>query len=223
MSSSVNIVTTFNDVSVIAPERSNEIRVAIEKNASLDCVDAIHILVDNIQESTIEWMSKFSKLSYSTSQSRPTYKILFDIANEKFPNSMVLVLNSDVYFDDTLSHLASESWERKFFCITRKYFDPGLSIWRLQGDGLGGSYDAWGFQTPVEIPDCDSVVVGINGCDSLISGLAHRSGLDCVNPCKTIALYHHHFAGDPTRQDRLDGGNCYWGDKRLHIVTPPQD
>jgi len=129
---------------------------------------------------------------------RPTYMNFFSFANSNFPGKNILVCNSDIYYDDSLSLINEKHLEKTMIALSRwthtdkeAYFEFKYPNGELQ---LTSSADTWIFKSPLPFFKSD-FRLGVGHCDTQLAKEARGSGLRVLNPCKSIKTYHLHSVG----------------------------
>ncbi len=197
-------------------ERVEEYKICMEKNLAHELIDSIYVLYDIDGDDGSSEMLEFLKekgVEIHFIKGRATYGLFFELANFLFPNRKIIVSNADIYFNQTLNHLADYDLSGKFLALTRWNVtgDNKLALqygWR--GDPLYDSHDAWIFETPLpKMKKSYDIRMGIIGCDVGIAYRANAAGLRVINPCKTIQACHVHAS--QVRNWKSD--DCYTQDR----------
>ncbi len=135
------------------------------------------------------------KLVFIELANRPTFNDYFALTDDKTvegydKNSISIIANGDIYFDETLNWLPDVDWsEKKCFALTR---------WDILPDGgskflnLIDSQDAWIFQGPIAQMEGADFSLGTAGCDNSIAYRIRKSGYNLYNPSHDIKSYHLH-------------------------------
>jgi hypothetical protein len=141
---------------------------------------------------------------------RPTFADFFSVANQ-FPGKNILVCNSDIYYDDSLSLIKDCHLDGAMMALTR---------WTPAGDGAYSEFqwpdgtwkhtasaDTWIFKSPLPVFRSD-FRLGVGNCDAMLAGEATRAGLRITNPSKSIKSYHLHSPGflNDERNKEYPGG-----------------
>lgn len=199
-------------------QRMNEYKKCIEKNLKHPLIDVIHVVYDtNNDDKDIEknelhnfLVSKNIPITYCTG--RPTYQFCFQIAQESYTDYTIIVSNADIYFNETLKHLRDYDLTGKFLALTRwdERSDNKLVPYRRIGrrDTID-SQDAWIFELPLPEFEKTDIHMGVPRCDNEIAYQAKKTGLQVINPCKTIQCIHVHRS-----QVRHYGRRRHWRRKR---------
>jgi hypothetical protein len=197
------------------PQRDKEYSTCIQENLKNTHIDEIIIFISD--DSTLELKSP--KIKIVNLQIRPTFKYLFEYCNDNFQNQKCIIANTDIFFDESLSHFSDFVLENKFISLTRwdllnqenkwylRFYD---FPWRKPDDEITTaqfSQDAWIFQTPFKNDDRLDFLMGRPGCDNRISQIVHENGYDVRNPSKQIIIKHLHLSNHRTytNQDIVPG------------------
>jgi hypothetical protein len=127
---------------------------------------------------------------FSICGKRLTYSEFFGLMNKLSNESVVVLANSDIYFDETIQ-LAEKIQPGECYALSR---------WDIQPDGTAkpfhraDSQDAWIFRAPIKEVVAD-FTLGIGGCDNRIAYILNEAGYKVTNPCSKIKAYHLHLSG----------------------------
>lgn len=179
------------------PSRDSELRTCLNRNLSGDTFDHVYLYSESEVPSNHKLTVRY--------QGRPTYQNLIDWANDvSHDGDVVVIANSDIYFDNTLNW--SHNVPMEMTCIA-------LSRWDVAPNGskklfaYEHSQDSWIFKGKINIKGAN-YYMGIPGCDNRIAFDADQSGYRVVNTAKDIITYHLHNSNirSYTQKDRLEGG-----------------
>jgi hypothetical protein len=186
------MTTLYNETQI----RLDDFLYCLSKNANNPLFEQMIILYDthkDVGESTIRKAAQDIKHAIIIEiKDRPTFADFFSIANSQFSGKNILVCNSDIYYDESLSlikdrHLdgiivALERWTHPINGFTRLVFDPSI---------LTASADTWIFRSPLPVFKSD-FRLGMGYCDGRLAFEAREAGIKVMNPCKSIKSYHVH-------------------------------
>ena len=175
--------------------RMSELTSCLERNVRLAHFNEVHVFVEK-RDRRDRYRKKFSvlrdpKVRLIDHGRRVTYREFFDYANRVAPGQRVIIANSDIFFDDSLRRLDSIDFSGKLVGLTR---------WDILENGTARPYedsysqDAWIFQSPIRPFFCD-FHLGLPGCDNRIAWEAHHSGLQLLNPSRSVRANHLHLSG----------------------------
>lgn len=181
-------------------ERISEYLTCLEKNLAHNRIDKIHIVYDTSKDhgaSVILDYVKSKELPITYINGRATYAFCFDLVNELYPNSRVILSNADIYFNETLELLDNYDLTNKFLVLTRWNIQKDTTMSLLRGNNgeeVSNSHDSWIFSTPIHFQN-GNILIGTLGCDRTIAFQAKKSGLTVINPCLSIQGCHLHLSG----------------------------
>jgi len=176
--------------------RRAELLECWRRNAALDHIDAMHLLIedDTTPESAIELCPELAhpKVRLVPRGRRQTFQEFFNYAAAELPHRRVVLANADIYFDDSITAVKRCDLRRNMIVLAR---------WDVQADGssklhdVDFSQDAWIFQPPVKLRNCD-FTLGVAGCENRLAWAAHHIGrLKVENYARTIRAHHLHLSG----------------------------
>jgi hypothetical protein len=118
---------------------------------------------------------------------RGTFRKLFELANENSqPGDIVVISNSDIYFDETLDNLGQLTPKD---CVSLTRYEDG----KLFAGDPKGSQDTWIFSSPIRIPKQCDFYFGVPGCDNHILYLLKKEvGYHVENFCLDVKSHHLH-------------------------------
>jgi len=197
-------------------ERQSEIDMTLTYNLSNVFVDEVHVF---LEDPTLETQlnirfnsgklhfvqpNSSSKSSVSThdssspkpseDSSRLSYSTAINYANNNLTDYIVILANSDIYFDHTLRALYTGNLEDKVLALSRYdiLVDGGIGF-NLFSAPM--SQDAWIFISPlsrgVSLENLN-IVMGLPGCDNRVSYEIRKGGYNIMNPCGTVIARHFH-------------------------------
>lgn len=184
-------------------QRDLEYLTSITENINCIQIDRIYVFISD--DSILSINSP--KIEIVKLDKRPSFKFLFEWANENLPNEKCIISNTDIFFDDTLKHFSDFNLTNQFIALTRWDLVPyngGLGIqfynhpWR--GDITTGqlSQDSWIFETPIKIDERCDFLMGKPGCDNRIVQIMHENGYEVKNPSSKIITKHIHLTNHRT-------------------------
>ena len=176
------------------PKRAAEYILCLQKNLRNKSIQNIHIIYDTSKDPDKQsplhrWLEK-QCVTISYTEKRQSFGDCFRCANERFPDTNVIISNADIWFNKTLSLIKNNHLEEKFLAITR-HDKKGQRLKRVQ---LGFSHDSWMFKTPFSIaPRLNHVPVGSWFCEKPVVDAARmHAGLRVYNPAFSVQCIHEH-------------------------------
>lgn len=184
--------------SYIAPSnRLKELVESLSKNVANKFISEIHIAVEEPKDvykkaldgplSGLKRLLDNAKVRTFNVGGRTTYRVLFDYANKHLAGKIVMVSNSDIWFDETVNNLKSVDFDNLFICLSRQdrlYVAKNPTMPYC-------SQDTWIFRTPIRGFSCDWFL-GPRGSDNKLAFEAGKAGFRLLNPCYGIRSHHLH-------------------------------
>lgn len=179
--------------------RIEEYKTCILHNLQNKNIEKIVIIFDYSKDSNSYDLIDFLKTLPVTiyfKNGRATYGDFFDLANNTFPNRNIVLVNGDIFFDETFDTLNDFNLDKKFLAITRWNIEKNgtIELTKHYQTGLAnpGSHDTWIFRSPITIPNAHTIPLGIMQCDGAIAFLAQKAGYTLLNPCLSVHCLHLH-------------------------------
>jgi len=180
-------------------ERQLEINECLVNNVDNSLLDEIHLFVEKDYDfSWIQHNPNFHKIKLIRTKGRLSYKQAFDYSKQSLSsNDIIILANSDIYFDETLSHINSIDLTNTFLGLTRHEI-KGLTLELYERPEV--SQDVWIWKSPLQIKDIpenkdyfeDGIQLGIWGCDNRILKIVSDSGYNIRNIGRNIRCIHNH-------------------------------
>ena len=175
-------------------ERQAEYDYCLRRNLTNPFIKRVHSLVEP-QTRTPEEFRNHPKYTGIPVGDWMTYRAALDYANTVVPREIVCIANLDVFLDDqTTDWGVAEPALRSgvVLCLSRTEAnedgtssrDPHLAKW-----AFANSQDAWLFEAPFEVPECD-FEVGILGCDNAFAERVRRTGRIPLNAPSRFKIFH---------------------------------
>ena len=181
------------------PARMPELLICLRKNIENPHVHAVHILLEDTKERFKLMTAEHTKLLADAKvvkvecYRRLNYAERLEYTNKLLtitPDIPVAIINSDVFFDQTIALLTPAYLSGKFVCLSRR---------NLRKDGKlvadkfpAWAQDAWIYSKPVTIPPKLNFGLGRSGCDNRLAAEMRAIGMKVVNPSLSVALFHVH-------------------------------
>jgi hypothetical protein len=142
------------------------------------------------EDKDIEQLIEFNKINFVRIDSRPTFRFIIDYINNNIDkNEIVLISNSDIYFDESLQFV---KFDKDYaYCLTRTNELIVDGIITHKHENVNHGSDVWILKTPI-ITDNADFYMGIAGCDPIMAYNFLESGYTPINPSFLIKCYHLH-------------------------------
>ncbi|MCP9797729.1 exostosin family protein [Cyanobium sp. Lug-B] len=155
---------------------------------------------------------------------RLTYSHWLSLAKQE-PDSIALLVNSDIYLAEGLEHLeAVFDTPKAFMALSRYNPEPGCERLRLNAYPHW-TQDTWGIRTDAPVPQSllysSTFSLGFPGCDNRIAYVMWSHGFQVKNPGYFVKTVHEHQEVSrpyDTHADRLYGGVSY-----VHLSLSPSE
>lgn len=201
---SITLYTSYyNEVS---ENRRHEILECLKKNAQNQFIKRIVILneADSLQQ------INESKIEEIFITQRPTYNdFIKEINQNRAPDQISIIANSDIYFDNQIELLLQICEENS--CIA-------LSRWELLHCGKsklynrGDSQDTWIFKGEIKSTLKADFPMGVPRCDNRLAYELNKAGYRVINPSYSLKSYHLHH-----REKEI----IYCEEDNQHKIAPP--
>jgi hypothetical protein len=200
----VLITSVFNEKH---PQRAQEYITCLEKNLAHPLIGKIHVVYDTSADTIVkplwvhDYLEKHPTIAVTYLPHRPSFGELFKIAADLYPNSVVLVSNGDIYFNETLETLKGLDFSKLFLAMGRWDINSrGEMIMAMETAyendkkvrrPTSRSQDVWVFKSPAHV-DCDDINLGTPHCDHYLAYRIMAAGYDLRNPMVTVQCCHQH-------------------------------
>lgn len=181
--------------------RQKEILECLQKNLNNSLIDAIYLVTEKeytFREMEIDNNINKAKITQVNIGKRMKYSDAFDIVERNSLNGYIIISNSDIFFDDTLTNLykSGSSKKRMVYCQLRfEYTDNDLNKCKIFGP-RGDSQDTWIFHSNFNIIKEQRKIfnfeLGIPACDNHINYIFSILGYSVHNEPYYIKTYHNH-------------------------------
>jgi glycosyltransferase involved in cell wall biosynthesis len=185
----ISLITTFYRDS--SPERQEELIFTLKENINNKAIDHIYLLVQSIAE--FSDLVQFDKITLLESSGKiPTYGELL-AASSKLPEGTTIVIaNSDICFDATISRISNWNLEQRLLVVSRLEGRPNQPNLFYTEHHL--SSDAWIFRTPLITDKC-VITLGKLHCETTFICHMQRQGYEVSNVSLNVNCYHVHESG----------------------------
>ena len=208
------LITTYYETENIT--RNNEIKKCLVKNFENKYIDKIYLLNNKIFD--LDYIDDESdKIVQIIISDKDNYKLKYndaiDFINKNLSNSICILSNSDIYFDNTLSKIDNSIIKNSLFALLR--YDEDIKgqkkIFCRHDIPRDDSQDSWIFKSPLNINlDKLNFSLGTLGCDSMFASILHEENINLKNPALDIVTTHVHNSEFRTYNcdDRVHGNYC---------------
>jgi glycosyltransferase involved in cell wall biosynthesis len=189
------------------PERQAELDFCLQRNLQNPLIKKVIVFLDSsLNTCQIESLQQ-SKIETIFCGRRCTYQDCLDYANKYLQGDIVIVANTDIFFDETLQLLEDYELSNKFINLLRwEVIEIDETVIHSQFRVNMGSQDTWIFRSPLK-PFVAYFLLGTPGCDNRIAFEAHTVGLQITNPALSIRSHHLHLTNirNYNAQERVCG------------------
>lgn len=192
------------------PERQQELDECLQRNFECKHIKKIILLID---DSTVPPIVD-DKIEVIYIEKRPTYKQWLSLC-DGYKNTITILCNSDIYFDDTLELIHDVfTVSNTFMCLTRyERIKNNITMYPEPK----WSQDTWAFCTDTHVDKSLinklDIPLGVPRCDNKLAYLATIYGFKVVNPVNFIVSTHVHETQlrsyDNYLDDTLIGGVAF--------------
>lgn len=179
-------------------ERYNEILFCLHKNVQNPHIDKIYLLNERIYTSEELGVIVSNKIIQVDINKRLSYKDVFNYVDNNNVNGFFCIINSDIFFDETLQqlHLTNLAEEKYMFAQLRFEYDNIRKQSVIFGS-TSASQDTWIFHSNFikNITKYNKMFgfnLGMLGCDNKILYLLNIIGFKIINDPNFIKTYHYH-------------------------------
>ena len=210
MNTNIHLLADYYKFTGSNPNRQIELDTCFTKNINNENFYKTHIFSD------IELPSITERVIHNKPGKRLTYRDYFDYASNNIPGGDIVVLaNSDVYFDDTISKakLICSKFDNIILALTRWCPYDGHKIENdkvIPHEGANCCQDTWIWKNQLQnYQDKDiDFSLGMFGCDNSIATAFCKMGYFVSNPSLEIVTHHLH---------KEDSDRQY---ARVHLLYP---
>lgn len=186
------------------PARRKELDYCTRVNIKSRIFEKVVIFLEK-EEDDMEWLHT-EKTDVVNINKRLSYRDCFEYSN-KYPDSIHVLCNLDIFFDSTGSLLSSIK-DGQFIALTR--WDVDMSTKKSKLFNTNCSQDTWVWKGTVDLSKIDgSYTLGTGGCDNAICGEFHENGYKVLNPALSVRTLHLHTEQARTYSDSI-GKNLYF-------------
>ena len=179
----VNFFKSNND------ERNQEYLFALDRNIDNEYIDTIFLFVEDM--SHVEGIES-EKVKIVELDSRPTFQDIIDFGNKELKGQQCIISNTDIFMDDTLSHVKDNDISNLFLSLTRWDVKTDGTIEYYDVENKGWTQDTYIYESPIDIKDAN-FFVGLPGQENRLAYLAYEAGLNVINPSLLLIIKHFHL------------------------------
>ena len=204
----VNFFKSNND------ERNQEYLFALDRNIDNEYIDTIFLFVEDI--SHVEGIES-EKVKIVELDSRPTFQDIIDFGNKELKGQQCIISNTDIFMDDTLSHVKDNDISNLFLSLTRWDVKTDGTIEYYDVENKGWTQDTYIYESPIDIKDAN-FFVGLPGQENRLAYLAYEAGLNVINPSLLVIIKHFHLTDYTSDSNSRHSENRVQG-KYLYVKT----
>ena len=189
-------------------QRHKENAVSLINNILNPQITKIHLLNEEIYN--LDFIFKQvgeqyrNKVKQYVIEKRMTYNDAMAYSNKFCKNSIIIIANLDIFFNDDLNKLQSYDFTNLFLSLSRYEmlhdyeFGGNNQVAKFIHNGTLGnpcidSHDAWMFKTPIQMTHDSKIMLGSLGCDTIINYVyGVTMNYTVVNPIDSIMTIHYH-------------------------------
>lgn len=182
-------------------KRKQEIITCLEKNLNNKYIREIHLFVEKKYKlkSILKNNKNFNKIKLILENDRLSFKRAFNYSNDNIvsdsKNKIIILANSDIFFDNTIKNLYTYNLNQTFLALSRIDAIDRNNNFKYQ---KAFSQDTWIWYNKINVTknndqyNDDGIILGFAGCDNTISYILDKSGYKVENKCKLINTFHLH-------------------------------
>lgn len=181
-----NLITTYYDEKIFA--RCLEYEECFKKNIVNQYIKKIFVFYETNNDTTpLPIFLCHPKVNILKTKKRPTFNDFFNFLNKNLTKELVIICNTDIFFDESLSVLQNFNFSKKAIVLTRHNIPEYQGKWKRHIL----SFDAWIYKAPLYISL--NSAIGQWGCDIEMLFILKKTGLKIFNPSLTIKAWHVHL------------------------------
>lgn len=186
--------------------------LCLKKNIENDYIDHIHIFCENEFAASLDPIIICNKkVSISNIDTRLTYTHWIEFANEHYTKDIKVLINSDIFFDDTIKILLNKEYNKHvLYSITRKDLDKNNNI--IPSNDFYGdtshptnplySQDCWIYRDQLKTHKnyLFNYELGKGNCDRLFKKYLEKEKISFINLHTEINAIHVDYRTTKTRE-----------------------
>jgi len=194
----------------VDPLRKQDIDTCLQNNLNNPLITRVHLLTEEVLN--FDCFDNSEKITQKCIGKWLTHQEALRYANTLEDNTLCLLANVDIYYDDSLALVHTMNMKGKMFALLRwEHLPDGTK--KILHPKRFDMQDTWIFETPVPHLTGDTKL-GVQGGENRFAHDCVSAGLLLYNPCFEIKCYHLHTT-------EIRGGEYY---KRIpkpyHHVHP---
>lgn len=184
----INLITSYYRAS--SKIRQHELDECLTRNAENPLINRIILMIDD--DATLPFQSE--KIEVRKLDKRPTFADWLIIVEEMQLEGVILLANSDIYFDESLSLVHQVLSEPSVFMALSRWEDEAGSI--RPHPNPHWSQDVWAISASTSAVDLRQIRerlrfrLGVPRCDNKVAYVFATAGWSIRNPCNFIRSYH---------------------------------
>ncbi len=204
------LITSYYNANSV--ERQREIDECLINNNNNQFIKKIYLLNNDIYD--LEFLENKNKIKQILIQEEKlNFKKTIEFINKYLEDEIVILSNSDIYFNDTLFKLIDYDFSNKVLCLLRYNIieNNKLDIFRHFGEPRADSQDSWIFKSPLKVNINNiNFNFGIPGCDNMFAAELYNSNYILSNPSYDIISVHLHDSNERSNNEhlRIHGNYC---------------
>ena len=179
-------------------EREQEINTCLIKNLENNIIDEIHLYIENDYD--FNFLKNKNKIKFIKTNKQLSYNTVFNYSNIYDKNHIIILSNSDIYFNNTLKNIYDLNFKNVFYALNRYDIDKNNKLVLYD---VNYSQDVWIWKPPINIiindnnindyfDINDGIILGVGGCDNRILKVVKDSGYIIKNASDKIQSIHNH-------------------------------
>jgi hypothetical protein len=189
-------------------QRQKENDISLLNNILNDSISKIHLLNEkeyNLDHILSKLQANYrNKVKQHIIEKRMTFHDGMGFANTFCKNKIIIIANLDIFFTPELNICKTYDFTN-LFCSLSRYellndynFNGNNKIAKFIHNGQLGnpcidSHDAWMFKSPIKMTPKSKIMLGSEGCDTIINYIyGEIMKYNVVNPIDSIITIHYH-------------------------------
>lgn len=208
-----NLVTTYFD----RHDRIHEFHQCFQENIRNKYIKKIYVLYEDFRGHA-PWFLLDEKIVIVPLDHYPIHKDFYDFINKKLPNELVILANTDIFFDESLKSLRHINFDNHIAILTRYNVEKYTGKWKRHPN----SHDAWIFKSPVKYKN-GNYKINLFCNENIMLNEWIKCGYTVTNPSLTVKAWHVHLSDH--RNQAVLKGYCnrtdLWKEYNIPFSTLP--